>query len=1055
MPSNLKDRFLDKETFYIAFKKLKAQLDLNNAWFNPVELSSYEANLTNNLNRLITEITNETYKPKPLQVLPYPKKSKDGKQRLRQYFRCSIDDQIVWIAIAMVVGETVEKRMPVWSYGNRLFKPIWFENVNGKKVIRKGSLNNTSEHIYRKWTQSWPFYRRHITMTVRILGRSQKFKPEMLDDAKEAEIYSQEKEGGFEYFYLDKDFWRKGEVKKLFWAGLDFKAFFPNINPQAIIDNFRESLSDFTGELKTDTKLIFGLIERMFTYPLDVTGWVNKDDLQGDNTCALKDLTKFSGIPTGLLAGGFLANVAMLDIDRKVDEYVRSKKNVAIFKYVDDHVILSKSNEELFAFLNFYDDLIKKSNTGVSFQTEKMLPDEMLHHSNVGFSLKDASKPDNTVDIDFPKPLITQTLQKMSELNSEEYELKDDFDLENSTADLEHFLLADFPDEEMRRDTRISFAAMKLSQIAKQITPDFKTLTPTLLKLKNFDIAVQKKRTKKTNKERRDLALQFIDELGDQKTKTRKRQLKILKLLLIAVEENPDKLKLWRRCIEVCHISGVGLDLVMGLINKVDLHPEGKKYVHAYLLIVLSDHLITAINQINSPYATFWKTTNAVEFLNDLSHDEMVTEGFKKETFPFCRESVALYQFNKDFVQSDVAVRSIDFAPALKRRDKRLTQIEQVGGLNAIFSKEDYYWNLLDGLNYEQRLMLWRQISNTVNLGLPISWSIVSLFPKFIDRELFDRMISTTLSGAEAPNEYYDLTKDGEGVLLEVFESNESIRNKYLNDYPVFKEYFSAPRGEISPVTQGRLPLHQWLQTIVEKTKTNPWTDIRLSEWTVLEVVKQVAGLLNSRLNDHNPFNKTYHQLYKVHPANYMVPVSWADADSKKLTWSQWEKLTTDDPITLTSENAFIDDFRYFPVREQWRQNYAWFFGNQYIIVIGLSVLATKLISKSFEWPATTNKLTFIDKLFAIATHSIEHQPVSSDTRIMLNQNFSRENMEFLSGFRFASTMNDVTKLSSFIERISKIQKLLTNDHLTLVNHAPRQLTTIDIDKLNAAKSIF
>ncbi len=1046
MLSRLEDRFLDKETFYIAFKKVKAQFELNNAWVNAVELSTYEGNLTNNLNRLITQIKNQTYTPKPLQVLPYPKKSKDGKNRLRQYFRCSIDDQIIWTAIAIVVGPSVEERMPVWSYGNRLFKPIWYENIDGKKKVKKGSLNNTSEHIYRKWTQSWPFYRRHITMTVRILGENQNFKPEMLEDEKEAEIYSQEKDDGFEFYYLDKTFWNKGETKKIFWAGLDFKAFFPTIPPSAVISNFHYALSDFTGELRGDAKLIFSLIEKMFTYPLDTTGWSSEKDLLDEDVCNLKSLDTFSGIPTGLLAAGFLANVAMIDIDRKIDEYIRAKKSVAVFKYVDDHVVLSKSNEDLFEFLNFYDTLMKESKIGVSFQTDKLLPKDILHHSDKGFSLKDPASPDNVVDIEFPKPLITQTLQKMSELNSEEFELKDDADLENSTADLEHFLLADFPDEEMRRDTRISFAAMKLSQLSTQITPDFKVLMPTLVKLKRFDAESKGEVEIQSDKERTNLTLQFTDELGIQKKKTKKRQQRILKLLLKAVEENPDKLKLWRRCVEVCHISGSDLELIFQTLAKVEMHGAGKTYIHAYILEVVSDHLITAYNQITSSYPTFWKTSNAVEFLNNQSEELAISDSFGKETFPFCVESKELYKFNLNFVRSNTEKVRLDFVPALKTEGRAGSKPISPTDRARTFHDESYYWNLLGTLNYEQRRKLWQRIASSIDLKLPLSWSILSLYPKLIQPELFERMKTIQLPKGEEPSEFYDLTRDGEGVLLELFEVNELIRQKYLTSYPIFGEHLSV--SDLKYV-----PLNQWLSIVIDRTRANPWTDIRLSEWTILEIIRQIAVLLDNKLKD--PFDQNERQYYKVHPSNYLIPRSWYEEHSKTLTWARWEKLTKDDPVRLIPESAFIDDFRYFPIRDQWRQNYHWFFGNQFIIVTGLSVLTAKLISKTFDWPATTNKLAFIDKLFAMAAHSIEHQPVSSDTRIMLNQNFSKDDMDFLTGYRFSGLNGPVRNLTSLVERIEQIQKLLTNDHLTLVNHAPRQLTTIDIDKLNVAKSIF
>lgn len=60
-----------------------------------------------------------------------------------------------------------------------------------------------------------------------------------------------------------------------------------------------------------------------------------------------------------------------------------------------------------------------------------------------------------------------------------------------------------------------------------------------------------------------------------------------------------------------------------------------------------------------------------------------------------------------------------------------------------------------------------------------------------------------------------------------------------------------------------------------------------------------------------------------------------------------------------------------------------------------------------------------------------------------------------MSGFHLIEGHQDVKNLTVFIQRIEDIQLILEQHHLTLVNHAPRQLTMIDIDKLNEAKSII
>ncbi len=183
MANKLDDRFLNKENFYLAFKRLRNYLYQNNEWYDPIEISSYEANLETNLIKLIDTIKNDTYKTKPIEPLPFPKKNQNGEDVIRPYFKISIDDQLVWIAIVNVIGKYLEDEMPNWSYGNRLFRPVWFEDKGNHKVIKFGSFHNSSPNLYRKWNQSWPLFRRYISITIKSMGYGKKFDTSKLDFA--------------------------------------------------------------------------------------------------------------------------------------------------------------------------------------------------------------------------------------------------------------------------------------------------------------------------------------------------------------------------------------------------------------------------------------------------------------------------------------------------------------------------------------------------------------------------------------------------------------------------------------------------------------------------------------------------------------------------------------------------------------------------------------------------------------------------------------------------------------------------------------------------------
>ncbi|RZK18014.1 MAG: hypothetical protein EOO43_12945, partial [Flavobacterium sp.] len=272
--NDLESTFLNEENFYMAFKKLNHYLKQSNEWYNPVELASFEANLSTNLSIIRTALKEGTYQPNAIEPLPFPKKSdSEGNGRIRQYFKISISDQIVWIAITNTIGVFLEPRMPSWSYGNRLFVPTWFEEQEGRLKIERGALRNSSANYYRKWNQSWPLYRRHMSMTIKIMALNRSFKSDTLETDIEREIYESEQDNNFlDNPFLNADYWKKGKRKELFWAGLDYEKFFPSINPEKIIAIIRTSIVRENGAQRDDTQVLFDTIDKMFRFPIDLSG---------------------------------------------------------------------------------------------------------------------------------------------------------------------------------------------------------------------------------------------------------------------------------------------------------------------------------------------------------------------------------------------------------------------------------------------------------------------------------------------------------------------------------------------------------------------------------------------------------------------------------------------------------------------------------------------------------------------------------------------------------------------------------------------------------------
>lgn len=268
----------------------------------------------------------------------------------RQYFHVSVRDQVAWMAIANALGPTLDKKMPAWSYGNRLYRAAWFESPEGaRSKLEVGPYRHSSGHLYRKFQQSWPLFRRHIAMTAKNMVRE--FNPAELDQSEERAVASAKADG---LPYLDAAFWlKRRRDRQLYHASIDLKEFFPNVKSSAILRGFEYGLDEQLG--KTE---VIALLESMLKF------LVKNEEMPAYLVEAVSPaflVGGFDGIPTGLFVAGFLANAAMLPVDSSIDEKINKDRTVAHFRFVDDHVIIAYDFDHLCAWIERYKDVLLAS----------------------------------------------------------------------------------------------------------------------------------------------------------------------------------------------------------------------------------------------------------------------------------------------------------------------------------------------------------------------------------------------------------------------------------------------------------------------------------------------------------------------------------------------------------------------------------------------------------------------------------------------------------------------------------------------------------------------
>src|ERR1022692_4436140 len=138
------ERLTSPENLYWAWGKVRRYYRTTDAWFNEAELAAFESNLETELGKLREQLRSKTYRTSPLLPLPQPKApDNEGKPRARQAFWVSVADQVAWIAVVNVIGPQLEAEMPVWSYGNRLYRPAWVDDSTPHPVLKIGPFRNS------------------------------------------------------------------------------------------------------------------------------------------------------------------------------------------------------------------------------------------------------------------------------------------------------------------------------------------------------------------------------------------------------------------------------------------------------------------------------------------------------------------------------------------------------------------------------------------------------------------------------------------------------------------------------------------------------------------------------------------------------------------------------------------------------------------------------------------------------------------------------------------------------------------------------------------------
>jgi len=574
-------KFLTFENFFYAWQKLKNELNKNDICFDRYDYASFEVNLETNIKKLIKEIENGTYEQDEIKILPLPKKYDEEEKikRVRQNFYVPVRTQLVWMAVVNQIL-VLDYDFKFWNYGNRIYYSAFYEKDNGDsstKKLKLGWYRHTSKNLYRKWQQSWPLFKKHISITAKML-----YQIKLDNDENEIIENNNFIEDKRKVRYLDKRYLIKNkdkEIKELYWLSIDFEKFYPSIKLDKLKTIFKDNVNNIVDDLTSE------IIDKLFCFKIGNLKDFSIEEL--DALCIDNDI-EFKSLPTGLFVAGFLSNLFLTNIDKEIEEEIKDE-NIYIFRFVDDNIILADNFEMLYKFYGKYKRIIDKY--GLKINEDKIEPKQFGEYITFfdknpkknkdvpinividlyKYMLKNNFKKSNKkelikiflekerdkvkkaclVDKEFIKPFINETLKKVSNIAKTNFNLLTIEEQQNLVKDIVHLFTTDLDDKEIREDTKLSFCATKLCSFLKNkyffSIGDYEEYLKTIQEYK------------KTDRE--------ILELLSQK---RKKVLEVyLKYLLNAIETYHDKKNLYYKTIEFIANSGIAIEIFLERIEKI------------------------------------------------------------------------------------------------------------------------------------------------------------------------------------------------------------------------------------------------------------------------------------------------------------------------------------------------------------------------------------------------------------------------------------------------------------------------------------------------------
>ena len=1030
---DLLDAICSKENLILAWRRVENSFSHGRIWFDELELAAYKFNLQENIRDLSERMRNGNYQMRPIIPAPYPKgtsvnaenDNQDGKEDLnvRQSFSVYIEDQLAWMAVLGILGPYFEEDMPAWSFGNRLYLNTW-KDKNGHWI--NGVYRTTSENFYRKWSQGWPLYRHVLSASIKRMA----FPEQKIEESKyydtENLITIEENEAqvnsAFKVPYLEKDYFMGTNKYKLWYIALDLKKFYPHIKMSRIHQIFKERFSNQSDNFKL-------LIDQLTHFEIDYNDFSDEElDKMG-----LSRNENFEGLPTGLIVGGAIANIYMLELDQNVSERLRNERvhHILHFRYVDDHLILSDDEAILIKWIDWYCKELNK----------------------IGLEENKEKRNGSEIDSFYPTPLLTQTLHKISEIAKQPLDLLNANEFSMVYRDLQMLLVTEFPEEEIKKSTRTSFACTMLSRLISDIGVDYDKIHQLRKKWLSFLDEVEKRKKSaqiydaSIHEKLRSLIFsseqnypealdvkekEYVGDDGniiydsvrgaivDSKVKINQAEKNIFNLLIYSLKETPDKPNMWLRVFDYCvfhtpeYIDNL-YKILTYLKNKEQIHTLGYEYIWANLNIHLALRIVKAIYRLSSSrYSNPLVKENDENFIAKINNNLGVYQPIAARHY-FMKDSMFVLQKAKQLL-------------GLFRAD-----VENKADAAKIFlAEENYHEMTLDSSFW----ILWAidRFSYKVpsrSFALP-DFIIKILCNSKQDSPYFVQLLFTSIYQAPL-NSFGKLNlkrlnlsqKEYEHILLSVLgQGNYKDILKLLrlkNNRILFDEKSS------------RISLLFWISKVQEQRKN---IDMALgSEYAATLIMKFVVKFYVDHIETLDNFS--------LHPADIFL---YRKECLDKKTWDEWLSISK---INVKCKNNNKDDL--------YRQ--LSFLSKDYstdtVFIYGLGIIFLQLLTKEVTLPWVFNRLEYGFEWESVLSSLLAKGQISSANYNIILACLSLESREtkklkkVLTGNpHYVSPIEEGKEINSLEDLLKYIEESLDDlkkNQISVANREVRQLVMIKV----------